>query len=196
MDKRTEIIWRDFHKALKNFIALKVNSKDDADDILQDIFIRIHNKIGTLKSELKLESWIYQITRNAIIDYYRSRKEKVELPESLTEYNSFENEAIKRISPSILKMIEELPFAYKEALTLTEYEGMKQAQLANKLGVSLSGAKSRVQRARRLLKQMLLDCCNFELDRFGNIIDYNEKNKCCKKSSMYSLDPKSKACTT
>ncbi|MGE5458424.1 MAG: sigma factor-like helix-turn-helix DNA-binding protein, partial [Methanococcaceae archaeon] len=91
------------------------------------------------------------------------------------------DEAIKRISSSVLLMIEELPDIYREALILTEFEGMKQKQLAESLGLSLPGAKSRVQRAREQLKQLLLDCCNFELDHFGNIIDYNQRNKCCKK---------------
>lgn len=183
MNQHTEAIWREFHKKLKQFIILKVRSKDDADDILQEVFIRIHNKIDTLQDNQKLESWIYQITRNVIIDYYRSKKQVIELPESLAEDDSSESEAAKRISPSVKKMINELPNIYKKALLLTEYSGMTQKQLAESLGLSLSGAKSRAQRARQQLKQMLLECCNFELDRFGNILDYKEKNKCCKKSN-------------
>ena len=183
MNNQTEIIWKDFHKKLKQFIVMKVRNTDDADDILQDVFIRIHNKIDTLKNSRKLESWIYQIARNSIIDYYRKKKNFTEIPESLKEEDTNDNKAAKRISPSVIEMINELPYKYKEALLLTEFKGLKQRELAESLGLSLPGAKSRVQRAREQLKEMLLDCCHFELDKYGNIIDYCERNSCCKKLS-------------
>ena len=71
-----------------------------------------------------------------------------------------------------------MPEKYKQAIILTEYEGLTQ-KLAEKLGLSLSGAKSRVQRARLKLKELLLNCCHFELDRFGNILEYHHKSKAC-----------------
>ena len=76
-------------------------------------------------------------------------------------------------------MVESLPADYREALILTEYEGLTQRALAERLGLSFSGAKSRVQRAREKLKAMLLDCCHFEFDRFGKIIDYQPNCACC-----------------
>ncbi len=178
MNPNTENIWKEFHKKLKQFIFMKVRSNDDADDILQEVFIRIHNNISTLKNNQKLESWIYQITRNAIVDHYRKKKNFIEIPESLEEDSTIENEAAKRISPSVVKMINELPYKYKEALLLTEFKGLKQRELADSLGISVPGAKSRVQRAREQLKDMLLECCHFELDQYGNILDYCERSSC------------------
>ena len=72
-------------------------------------------------------------------------------------------------------MIEGLPVKHREALKLTEYEGMTQKELAAKLGISISGAKSRVQRARAMLKDALMQCCHFELDRYGTVIDYHPR---------------------
>jgi RNA polymerase sigma-70 factor (ECF subfamily) len=69
-------------------------------------------------------------------------------------------------------MVTALPGPYREALLLTEYAGLTQQELAVRAGISLSGAKSRVQRGRERLKQLLLDCCHVELDRRGGIIDY------------------------
>ena len=76
-------------------------------------------------------------------------------------------------------MIEELPSIYKEAILLTEYEGLTQKQLAEKLNISLTGAKSRVQRAKKMLKNMLLQCCHFEYDKYGTVIDYCKVCCCC-----------------
>ncbi len=175
----TEKIWKEFYDKLRSFVQLRVSAKDDAEDIVQEVFVRIHNKIDTLKDNQKLESWIYQITRNAIIDYYRSKKEKVELHDDLEIDEDSENEAIKRLSPSIIKMIDHLPYIYKEAIILTEYKGLKQKELADSLGISLTGAKSRVQRGRKLLKEMLHDCCAFEFDSIGKLTDFSGKSKCC-----------------
>ena len=82
-------------------------------------------------------------------------------------------------------MIEGLPDAYREAIVLTEFEGLTQKELADRLGISLSGAKSRVQRARGQLKQMLLGCCQFEFDRRGGIIDCKPRvNNGCRGCSL------------
>ena len=76
-------------------------------------------------------------------------------------------------------MVGALPDAYRETLRLTEYEGLSQKQLSEQLGISFSGAKSRVQRARAKIKEQLLDCCHFELDHAGRIIDYQPHCACC-----------------
>ena len=81
--------------------------------------------------------------------------------------------------PFIRGAVAGLPEPYREALLLTEYEGLTQQQLAERVGISLSGAKSRVQRGREKLKQILLDCCHVELDRRGGIIDYQGQCDCC-----------------
>ncbi|MEW6508999.1 MAG: RNA polymerase sigma factor SigZ [Bacteroidota bacterium] len=175
----TEKIWKEFYSKLKNFVQLRVSAKDDAEDIVQEFFIRIHNKIDKLKDNQKLESWIYQITRNAIIDYYRRKKEKVEFHDDFKIDENSDSDAMKRLSPIIIKMIDNLPYIYKEAIILTEYKGLKQKELAESLGISLTGAKSRVQRGRKLLKEMLHDCCAFEFDSIGKLSDYSEKSKCC-----------------
>jgi len=64
-----------------------------------------------------------------------------------------------------------LPEPYRKALVLTELEGLTQQELADKVGISLSGAKSWVQRGRQQLKEMLTECCAFEFDRRGGVID-------------------------
>ena len=135
--------------------------------------MKIHANLDTLKDDQKLQSWIYQITRNSIIDYYRRKQFqlKVEFPTDLPLEETQElNEAIKEISSCIRPMVERLSDNYMHALEFTEFGGLTQKQLSKQLGISSSGAKSRVQRGREKLKELLLNCCNFEFDRLGNII--------------------------
>jgi len=177
----TEQIWQEYHHKLHGFIQSRVSDSSLADDILQDVFTRIHSRIDSLKDSRKIQSWIYQITRNAIIDYYRARKITEELPESLSNKELDNKEKTrKEISNWILPMIKSLPDIYQQALKLSEIEGLPQKEVARKLGLSLPGAKARIQRGRALLKKELVDCCSYKFDRKGNVIDYQRKGETCK----------------
>lgn len=171
-----ENIWREFSANLRQFVLKRTSDESIADDILQEIFVKIHSRIHTLKDVRRLNGWIYQIARHAIIDYYRTKKITAELPETITHTDNSENNNGDDILPCIKAMVERLPEKYRQAVILTTYQGLTQKEMGKKLGLSLSGAKSRSQRARDKLKDMLMECCDFELDRFGKIIDYEPKD--------------------
>src|SRR6476659_4832355 len=117
----TEVLWRDMHTPLKHFIARRVPDESTAEDILQEVFMRIHTHADTLRDAAKVESWLYQITRNAIVDYYRSRKDEGDLPETLpASEGDDEDDLAKQLAPCLRGMIQELPAKYQEALRLTE----------------------------------------------------------------------------
>ena len=176
-----ESLWEQYCCQLKAFVRSRVTDEDDVEDLLQEVFIRIHTHLCCLRDLSKLESWIYQIARNAIIDHYRGRRPGVELSESIPssedETDAYDPEAV--LALSLGGLIDELPALYRDTHVMTEYQGLNQRQLAERLGISFSGAKSRVQRARRMLRDMLLACCHFELDRRGAIIGYYERCCCC-----------------
>lgn len=172
-----EYIWREFSDSLKHFILKRTSDESVADDILQEVFIKIHSRIHTIKDIRKLNGWIYQIARHAIIDYYRGKKVVSKLPETITSLESFENNNEVDVLPCIEAMVDRLPERYRQAVILTTYQGLTQKEMGEKLGLSYSGAKSRSQRAREKLKDMLMECCDFELDRFGKIIDYEPKDR-------------------
>jgi RNA polymerase sigma-70 factor (ECF subfamily) len=185
MNSKTEKIWKEFQTKLRQFILKRVSDKDVAEDILQEVFIKIHSHIQTLKDESKLQNWIYQITRNSIIDYYRSRKNMTKVSEILmVSESSFDND-FNELTNCVSVLIDYLPKAYRQALILTVYQGLTQKDAGEKLGISLSGAKSRVQRARRKLKNMLLECCHNQLQQVGITIDYqSECNYCTNSKSI------------
>lgn len=182
----TEQAWEAFHTPLYRFIRRRVADEAAAEDLLQDVFLKIHQHGHSLKDTRRLESWMYQITRNLIIDYYRSHRhvltsldttEALDLPEELPD-----DDLVSELLPCIRAMVLMLPEQDRQALILTEYQGLTQKELGERLGLSLSGAKSRVQRAREKLKQELLACCHFELDRRGHILDYQPRCDCCEQS--------------
>jgi RNA polymerase sigma-70 factor, ECF subfamily len=180
MSISTESVWQAFHEPLGQFIRRQARDESAAEDILQDVFVKIHTHIDSLKDERKLQGWLYRIARNAIYDYYRSQRPTAELSETLDLLEELPEDDMEReLLPCLAEMVQRLPDDYRQALILTEYEGLTQKELAQRLGISLSGAKSRVQRAREKLKRMLLACCHFEFDRRGKIIDYQPRCACC-----------------
>jgi len=175
-----EQAWMTFHTPLLQFVRRRVADKASAEDILQDVFLKAHTHIDTLSDTAKLQSWLYQLTRNAVIDHYRRTRVTVTISEDVPAFvQEDENDAVAQLTPAVKAMVAALPDIYHEALRLTEYEGLTQKELAERLGISVSGAKSRVQRARQMLRQMLLDCCHFELDRRNAIISYQPRCACC-----------------
>jgi len=179
-DKALESVWNQFSDRLHSFIRSRVPDEATAEDILQEVFLRIHAKMGTLKDVGKLESWIYQVTRNAIIDHYRTQRPTDELPETLGSWeDAHEDDLVTRLAADVREMAEALPEPYREAFVLTAYQGLSQKELAERLGISYSGAKSRVQRARLQVRDMLMTCCHFVFDRRGMVIDYHEPHCCC-----------------
>ena len=171
MNPTLEQIWHDFAEKLGQFIRSRVSDPATAEDILQDVFLKLQQRLGQLHDPAKLQSWIYLIARNAIIDHYRKRKNSEEISETLADEREPESEELDGLKASFHRMIQSLPEPYREAVVLTELEGLTQKKLAERLGISVSGAKSRVQRGRQQLKEMLLNCCRFEFDRRGGVVD-------------------------
>jgi RNA polymerase sigma-70 factor (ECF subfamily) len=180
MTVASEQLWEMFSVPLQHFIRRRVPDPHTAEDILQDVFLKIHAHIDTLRNQERLSSWIYQITRNAIADYYRAQRPTTALLETLVGADDVVDEdVVRELLPCVAAMVDELPESYREALRLTEYGGLSQKELSARLGISFSGAKSRVQRARAKIKEQLLACCHFQFDHAGRIIDYQPQCACC-----------------
>lgn len=181
----TETLWIEFHNRLRQFVARRVTNQNDVDDIVQDVFLRIHQKIGTLQQEDRVHAWVYQITRNAIVDYDRSPLHRREAPmpatleSTLAEDGPPDAGVLSEISGCVAPILETLSARQREALVLTEIQGMTQIAAAQQLGISHSGMKSRVQRARRQVKDALIDCCQIDTDRRGGIINYAARSDSC-----------------
>ena len=184
MEAMLHTIWQQLHNDLKRFIFKRVHDEDITNDIIQEVFLKAHQKISSLKEKEKLASWIYTITRNTITDHFRIKKNSTFQDETSTdETSSSESYKTSELASCAQHFIEALPEKYREAIRLTEIENVSQKELAARLNISYSGAKTRVQRGREKLKELFEACCAIQHDVYGNIIDYqsreNSQNKKC-----------------
>ncbi len=178
----TEALWRDLRTRLLSFLRRRVATPEDAEDLLQEVFTRIHENAPTLAEVESVTGWVYRTAGNAVTDYYRRRAAFARATEALAaspstvpddDYAAAEEELAQCLRP----LIATLPSTYGQALELTELEGRTQGEAAETLGLSLSGMKSRVQRGRTKLKEVLLDCCHVEIDRRGGVVGYEPRDR-------------------
>lgn len=185
----------EFHAAVGAFVARRVRDQHAADDIAQDVMLKLHSQLAAQPAaEEKLDGWVFRVARNAIIDHYRAHRDQgsIDAADDVIAGDDREQTAAAELSRCIRQMIQRLPPEYAQALTLTDLEGLSQQQLADRIGLSLSAAKSRVQRAREKLQGMILDCCNLERNRAGAIVDYQttpRTSKYCDGDSPGPLSP-------
>jgi RNA polymerase sigma-70 factor (ECF subfamily) len=197
-----ERLWRALHERLTAFVAQRVDEPADVDDIVQTVFLRVHQHAGSVSDDERLLPWLFQVTRNAIADFYRApgRRREVRLapddalddpsgiapgeadagvgdsaagvPHHALPSAEAEPGAFAELSSCVRPMVEQLPPLYREALTLVEFDGRSQVEAASALGVSVSGMKSRVQRGRAELRQLLLQCCEISRSATGGVLDF------------------------
>jgi RNA polymerase sigma-70 factor (ECF subfamily) len=181
-----EAIWEEFHEGLLGFVRRRVRSRETAEDIVQDVMLRVHRQIDGIDRAEAIGAWMHTIARNAIIDHYRSAAVRRELasgsevvPEATAEPEPDSRDVRGELAACVNPLLTRLPPTYREALTLTEIEGLTQAEAAHRLGLSLTGTKSRVQRGRRQLKRVLLQCCAVDRDVRGGLTDYRPRHGSC-----------------
>ena len=171
--KSTERAWRLLSEKLRSFLFHRVSDEQVAEDLLQETFVRIHQKLDDINDITRITPWVFQIARNLVVDHYRKKSREADLAADEFEFETDSDANLNELVAGWLPlMISELPEIYRDAVELYELKGVSQQGIADQLGISLSGAKSRIQRGREKLKAILFDCCSFEQDRYGNVIGY------------------------
>ncbi|MEQ8952620.1 MAG: RNA polymerase sigma factor SigZ, partial [Gammaproteobacteria bacterium] len=182
-DYSTGLAWKEHREQLLRFVRRRLTDGSAAEDIVQEVLLKAHSQLHSLENPSSLRAWLYQITRNQLIDYYRRLKPTVALPPQLQDQLApeLDTEQERELAACLRPLLGSIPEPYREALQLADFDEMRQRDIAARLGLSLSGAKSRVQRARKLLRQELLACCHVELDRRGGTVDFvsSEECRCC-----------------
>ena len=178
-------IWNNFDNLLFDLICKKTKHQDHCHDILQDVYIKVMENIDKVEKAENIKYYLIRMADNAVADYYRDKSNKPN--QIFTEVISLKDDTT--VSDSSLQladcclrpMIDTLEPIYREALVMTELEGISQKEYAEKVGISYTNAKSRVQRARQKLKEIILNCCTYKFDKYGNILE-GKKNtaKSCK----------------
>lgn len=192
MTERTaELDWEAIATKLRPYIRSRVRTPADADDVLQEALIRVHRGLDGLEDEGRLGGWLHRIAANAVADHGRRLQRRggplAEAPESTDDWGaasaseSQDDDALTQeiMTQSVAHFVVELPSPYREAITLVELEGLSHRRAAERVGISVSGMKSRVQRGRRMLRALLEQCCEIALDRRNRVTECRSRMDDC-----------------
>jgi RNA polymerase sigma-70 factor, ECF subfamily len=185
-----EAMWAELHARLLAFVARRVPDRVVADDLAQEILLRLYARMGQLRERERLDAWAYQVARNVIADHWRDRAARRERPfddelsdrlTSLPEPESDEDTAQLRgeIASCLEPMVARLAEPYRDAIRLTDLGAATQAEAAAELGLTVPGMKARVQRGRAQLRELLNACCRIELDRRGQVTGLDPNDPAC-----------------
>lgn len=170
-----EKAWIKYQQQLFSFIRFKVETLEDAEDILNDVFVKLTQTANENAIPENVSSWLYRVTKNRIVDYYRAKKRFEKLPEDLST-ESEDTNMIRQLSNCLLPMIQALPETYQQPLMLSEIEGKRYKEVAAELDLSLSAVKSRILRGREKLHKSMVSCCTIHRNDAGEVVDYKQKS--------------------
>ncbi|HEY5946555.1 MAG TPA: sigma-70 family RNA polymerase sigma factor [Kofleriaceae bacterium] len=172
------LAWDSLRDELHRFVARRVPGPD-ADDIVQEAMLRIHRGLGTVRNDGAIVGWIYQVTRNTLADHLRASRPLDELgDDDIVEPIDPDDTAFVSLVHCVAPFVGMLPAHYREAVELVELRGMTQVQAAAQLGIPVSTMKSRVQRGRAQLRELLDRCCAIDLDARGHVVDVTPRTVC------------------
>ena len=181
VDDDTSLMWAEFADRLRAFVARRVPAGIEPDDVVQEVFVRVVRHLPSLRDAERIEAWLFQIARNALRDALRvwqrrdMRTDPLEVDVPAEADLADVRAAEAALAPCLTPMVARLAEPYRSAIELTSVHGLTQTEAATRAGVSISGMKSRVQRARDQLKQMLLQCCEVDIDRRRGVADYHPR---------------------
>ena len=180
-----DLPWQELHGNLRAFIGKRVRNDADVDDLVQRVLLQIVKGLGSLRDLSRLHAWVYRTARNVIVDHSRSSSVRREVTSGAADDLEMaggpelpvddETLALRELAACLAPMLRQLSPTYREAVILADLEGITQAEGAERLGVSVSGMKSRVQRGRRQLKAVLDACCRIDLDSRGGLVGYERR---------------------
>ena len=178
MQTKFDIIWGRFHNKLEWLVKSKISNNEDAQDVLQNIFVKIYKNIDRLDDIEKLSSWINKVAKNTIIDYYKKVEvtkvniDDMQLEDNITIDESFNSE----ISKCLSTFINQLSETDKTIIQKAHFNKIKHRKIAQEFNITEANSKVKFSRAKKRLKKLLSNCCEFEADKYGNIISCTQKS--------------------
>ncbi len=153
-----EEIYTQYRDKVFGYVRNHVNSPEDAEDITSDIFVKIYSKLDTYdETKASLSTWIYSMTSNTVIDFYRTNHVHSEIPEDLSDEGStiedeiLNNESLELLADALSKLPQEL----MDIIVLRYYKGLTLQDIAVKMNLSYGVAKLRHREALGKLREML-----------------------------------------
>ena len=183
-----EEIWAEVGTSLQRFVRRRISDPHEAEDIVAEVLLRIHEHLRTLDHRERVTAWVFRIARNAITDHYRRSGRRLETPAAEVDAGAsggadawVDDHAavLSDLASCIQPLVDALPRDYRRALQLTDLQGLSQAEAARVEGVSISGMKSRVQRGRRRFAALVRTCCEVTTDSRGELVDFRRRIDGC-----------------
>ena len=170
--------WRCLCDRINAYLRRRVYDPNRVEDLLQETLLRIAKQARPIGSIRNAEAWAIRIARNVLVDDLRKNKAKLEefvdqIPSEEEREANFNSD----VGRWLVGYVSELPKVYGEAVRLADLEGVPQMEAAKRIGISYSGFKSRVQRGRAMIKELIQECCRLELDTRGNIVNYTARSR-------------------
>jgi len=172
-------IVQNYYFYLKSYILKRVNDSTIADDLVQEVMIKLiesHQKSTEVKN---MKAWLFQISRNVMYDYFKKNQMTYQFD---TEHHAIEDTFSDSekiiVSDFIIPMIDLLPKEYAEPLKMYDIDKISQKKISEKLNIGLSATKMRIQRGRKKIRELFVECCEMKLDKNGTIVSCSIKNSC------------------
>lgn len=163
---------------IRPFVERRV-APPDVDDVMQEILQRVHAGVDALDDDTRFAAWLHRVARNAIADHHRRTGRRASRHDAFAaewrDEADEEHDALASLSIFVRAFVDMLPSPYRDALELTEIHGLTMREAADREAVTLSAMKSRVQRGRRLLRELFEACCEIALDARGRVIDFTPR---------------------
>ncbi len=160
--------WQRHQGELYHWLLSRLGNSDDADDVLQTVFAKAISQGEKFCAVDNDRAWLFRVARNILVDRYRLKRDLVELPAGLAAVDD-ESEAIDKLTECLPRVLSELSAEDREAITLCDLDCISQQRYAQMKGISLSAAKSRIQRARKRMRQQLEVACQVKWDESGKV---------------------------
>jgi len=174
-----ENVWQEYSASLKGFLQSRVSNNADVEDLLQEVLIKTHQNLHTVASSEKVKPWLFQLTNNTVIDFYRRKGRARDISAADLWYAEDEVDAEQALAQCVEPFIRALPKKSADLLLAIDIEGQSQKDYAENANMAYSTLKSRVQRARAQLRALYEDCCSLTLDKYGNVVEFRTKSGGC-----------------
>ena len=167
-----------YQKQLLAFIQKRLKDTDTSKEVLNEVLMKVYDHCEQVPQVRNARAWLFQITRNAVNDYFKRAQRFAPLESVQEPVAEWEQELEQQIASCVRPLIQLLPPTYALPLIKSDLEGIPQQQIADELGLGLSAVKSRIQRGREKLKAQFHECCLIEQDTQGRIVDFQIKKGC------------------
>ena len=163
--------WKQHAPELRAWLRHRLNQPQDAEDVLQDVFIKALRQKSRFCTVLNPRAWLFEVARNTLADRWKSARETIELPDDLTA-PALEGAPVDGLTACLPRVLSELKETDRQAIVLCDLGGMSQADYAAQVGLNLSAAKSRLQRARQRLRNQMSLACQVTMNNAGQVEDF------------------------